>query len=1197
MTYSGFGRRYFQATALRLFLILFLMAMTVPFKAAALPPSASPPASAKLCPDAEQPAFLYTGTTYGYLRDADGPDSLATATEKTITDILTDCPQAILVGTGDNVAPEYGARYSNINPATPLPRIGLSSASQSRAVQFFKSHDYVALVPGQFDFYFGAEFLRNAGRVLPLLGANLTIKDAKPPTPPQPLCGQPQLLLPTQVSLPLQTGSASSGGKKGKSQGKGGGGGPGQGSSSAAGQSGPGQSGQLCLQTPSAGGGRTQGDLTLVAPTPDSIYPWTNELEFSLSTTFQLTRVSLCWSEPGSSDFASTAGPAVKPGYDNCTDLLPAGPPKSGTSGYTARSVYRYGVNLAIDHTTSPAKLLRLTQNPPNPDVRLFPGENLGLCVEGHQQLAQGSRICTPISVQEPFLEDVWVEVQKSATLKYAIFGVIDPQIQGLVSPENSSWGNGDSYTRQINIQDAGPALDQLIVTFRKLHANDANIYTYLLLAQMPPGTAQALSSTLRWNQDHPRALGNAYTYRFDAIISQGVYDQATSDSTLIVDSEHSATPIITPHPIVTAAVLRNPVSLLKINKSISSQVTYVNITDYNPAQALRKSYFASQSAFANGCGQTLAAVIIPLLDQAAQLRLLPPNSHGQCNATSAFQCLTLRTMTETLDADAAMLQRRDFYDQCNYKGTSSGAVSAEMIERVLWNTGYLTRVSVTGTTLKAILQSSDNVAKAEQSWTNQPPIRNRDLVYIGITKSNGLYYINGAALEESKIYSIATSDQLALGDSAYTQFAQVDLVTPTVFTGLKPQTVAIGQLATHAVLNSSLARLSRADIVASLPPMPVVSSPQNPAPSREPLANVGSVEREQQNRHFWTITLQQASFGYTSSKPNQTDASISTNLAGVTNPNVAAPHSTSISYSDSLRILYQWTPRWNFGVDQLLTFSRTSQGLLTTQVQKTPSGQVIPSQSTSLSANTLIASPFIEYQLRRNQPHWKAVARPLTLTTDLSTTQQVYSTKTTGVAYQLNLKRQQNWPQPSIGIRYEKDNLNFFETGYLYQNARDVLSALTVNGKTTQLTSGTTVAEITNIVPNSGDVAIPTYSTYQQQGAYWLGMYTQRLTGNAKTIKITYQALTFGNFFAYGAAKQTSSILTRSAAELSNNLQLQLWGNLSFGPGYNIFWFQDQGHIPGSSLTRRDWILQLNYLFDWHQGLEWKDVLQGKTQ
>ena len=121
--------------------------------------------------------------------------------------------------------------------------------------------------------------------------------------------------------------------------------------------------------------------------------------------------------------------------------------------------------------------------------------------------------------------------------------------------------------------------------------------------------------------------------------------------------------------------------------------------------------------------------------------------------------------------------------------------------------------------------------------------------------------------------------------------------------------------------------------------------------------------------------------------------------------------------------------------------------------------------------------------------------------------------------------------------------------------------------------------------------------TTFHQQGAYWLGMLTQPLSGKSKIVKVTYQGTTYGNFFAYGAVDKTSTILTRYAAELSNSVQISLWGNVSFGPSYNIFWFQDQSHKPGSSLTRRDWNLQLNYSFDWHNGLEWKDVLEGKTQ
>ncbi len=107
--------------------------------------------------------------------------------------------------------------------------------------------------------------------------------------------------------------------------------------------------------------------------------------------------------------------------------------------------------------------------------------------------------------------------------------------------------------------------------------------------------------------------------------------------------------------------------------------------------------------------------------------------------------------------------------------------------------------------------------------------------------------------------------------------------------------------------------------------------------------------------------------------------------------------------------------------------------------------------------------------------------------------------------------------------------------------------------------------------------------------------MYTKLLTGSSKNVSITYQGLTYGNFFAYGPTDQTSTALTRYAAELSNSLQVKLWGNISVGPSYNIFWFQDQSHSAGDNLTRRDWNLQLNYLFDWHDGLEWKNALAGK--
>jgi hypothetical protein len=251
-----------------LFFVLCLQAMTIAFPANAA-------ATSQPCILHDKPAILYTGETYGYLRANDDrwtgahmPDSAATAFDTEADHILNDCPQAILVGTGDNLAPEYKSRIAIMPDPVPADKdqqwcnhTGAAVQStlqgimrlnpctvpdsdywrlegppkwieQSPAVRFFlgerctESADrklickpdprkrYDALVPGQLDFYFGADFLAHAGAQgeLPLLGANLTIQGTKQLPQEQPTCSQAQLLLPTQVSLPI-AGSGSAGGK------------------------------------------------------------------------------------------------------------------------------------------------------------------------------------------------------------------------------------------------------------------------------------------------------------------------------------------------------------------------------------------------------------------------------------------------------------------------------------------------------------------------------------------------------------------------------------------------------------------------------------------------------------------------------------------------------------------------------------------------------------------------------------------------------------------------------------------------------------------------------------------------------------------------------------------------------------------------------------------------------------------------
>ncbi|MGA3318847.1 MAG: hypothetical protein ABSC64_20715 [Candidatus Korobacteraceae bacterium] len=1174
------------------------------------------------CVFRNNPTIIYTGQTYGYLRDNDhwkgpsGAPSAGDAVAATYKSLSCGWPQAILVGMGDNFAPEYGARYTNFKPgydsstAIPVLRTPQDAPLSNHAVLFFATKDlpgkgenpeepktrlaYNALVPGQMDFYFGAQFLRNAGlKALPLLASNLMITSAKQTSPPQPLCGPSQLLLPTQVSMPMQSSAGSSGGK-GKSGGK-----SGQSSSgSSSGQSSSGQSGQVCLQPSTQNAASAQGGMSLIAPSPDSVYPWTTEFEYSLPASVNrlpVTELAALLCPTGKPCFPLSDPKPIAPQNRNdpvtyVSELSPDVPidPKNGT--------LRDFANCSISTLTTSTCV-------PFPDV--------SLCVQQKGNPKTQQCTPTPLHVQTPLFQRTWVEVNKGA-LHYVVFGVLDPAIQGLISPENSSWGNDREYTAQISIPDPAAPLEQLVAAFEKLHptplpAGEKRVY--VLLAQMQPAQARALAATLQYHQNHPPSYPPAYhPHPFDVVLSAADYDQATPDMTLALKQEQMPIPAITPHPLVFQSTMRNPLEVFEIDNPSANRTEYTNYTDNNTDSVglveaeLVQTFATAKGTFTNACGdyQYINAILDRASDTVLGTHQAPP---APCNLGSSFKCLALKTMRDSLNGDAALIQRREFYANCNYEGPTAGSASGEMVDRVLWNSGYLTRAAVSGSTLTAILQASNTIATQEKSSTTSSLQYNQDLTYLGITKAGGLYYINGAALDNSKIYSIAISDQVSK-NNAYPQFLQVDLVSPAVFTDLDLKladddnaTLEIAGLARHALVPSlPLVSLHRAAIVAPYDFPAVMSSlSKGPNPSGDPFKDSGPVEKGAQRRNLWTVTLQQASVGYTNSKANQTDGSINKNLAGVTNPNVAAPESDNLSYSDSVRVLYQLTKHWNLGLDQVITFARSRQGSLSASAEMTPSGRPIPAESISLSSNTLIVSPFIEFQPYRYQGHWKAVARPVTFSTGLARAPQYFSTMTKGEEYELNLRRQENW-QPSLGGRYEWSNLQFFEVGYLNQTARNILSALTVNGKTMPLTAGTTVAEILNVTPKSGDVAIPIYETFHQQGAYWLGMYTKPLVPG--TNRFVYQGTTYGNFFAYGPATgehAVSTALTRYAASLNNTIQVQIWGNVTFGPGYNVFWFQDQSHGPGSSLTRQGWNVQLNYLFDWHQGLVLKDALGGK--
>ena len=182
------------------------------------------------------------------------------------------------------------------------------------------------------------------------------------------------------------------------------------------------------------------------------------------------------------------------------------------------------------------------------------------------------------------------------------------------------------------------------------------------------------------------------------------------------------------------------------------------------------------------------------------------------------------------------------------------------------------------------------------------------------------------------------------------------------------------------------------------------------------------------------------------------------------------------------------------------------------------------------------------------------------------------------------------------VGTRVEVNDFTYLEVGFVSQRSYNVLSDVSVGQTSCQLNSSNSLSTCAGMLPAVMGVNLtPSYSTYNQKGGYMLASWTQEFPKNPfrsgypvsslKKALFLYQGTAFGNFFAYGSAS-TSSALTRYAFALNNTLQIQLPANFTFGPSYNLFWFQANQHGLGSSLHRSSINAQLNYflrLAQWH--------------
>jgi hypothetical protein len=1119
---------------------------------------------------------------------------------------------AILIGMGDNFGPDHNPELYAPGSVRQMRVHPMPGATMAVALMDHSIYDAVA--PGKEDFAFGVEFLRVAGhpsdgRYVNLIANNLTIQQKPPSTChsyPTPTPSLP--ILPNQVSSALSSGSGNSGGSgggggggKGKGKGGGGGGGAAAAGGTGGGTGGGGASSGGC-GSGGGQGGSTQSNsaqasdgLTLVWPDAKSIYSWTTRMVFSVSANYPVQPQGWICPSTWHENPATIAAACVQWTWPPppAPHTLESFAPSTSTRTYSTSTS-----NMPIGDDGS------VLQNGFPPGA-LTPANSVKFCAIKND----GKPGCTSsFTVQAPLFPRAWISVPHKGIgdKDYVVFGAIASDTFNGLSQVNQEWNIKSGPTPEINTTEAGSAVTQALITFNSKNAGHR--FLGILLAQMSPGEAKQLADYLGSNEyvaENPT--------RIDVVFSAADPVDASPDMTVDLSEERAQQgyyiPVITPAPLFKQSNC--------LADGITKCIASLNVTN-------------NGASFSN----------TPADEQLARLReekpspwdtpfCSDPNDSGGNQTKQPWECNILRGMLATMFADLpswhpdiAILEEKDFdYIRGDFgRGIPDKEPTPQQALKILWNAGNMTRVSLLGSTLTSILQQNQAIQSANFQMLRSARNQQR-LKVLGISQDSGRYYVNGIQITPTEIYSVVTSDNLTVATSDYPLLAQQDQNLPEVY-WVKDKTVGIASIGSSIIGGYSPAPfpLTRAGLEALVPSQDILpwksdaseatSKPTAPTwtYSIRTLPNVSTIsklERTPQLRPLLSISLQQLAFTYSLSDPSQKDQYIGSNLGGVTNPNVATPHSDSISATEDVRMTYY--PRrdkclfcvGDVGLDSQVNFTRSRQGSTTAAGTPTvtTTGQTVPEESITYPGNTYIWSPFIEFQTSKVNSWKPIVIRPPLFTTNIVPLPQYLASATKGTDFFFSQKQTTSLGF-NIGTRVEKNDFNYFEAGYSDQISFNVLSAVTATGQPSCVLTGQATLNTcaTGLTPAPGALLVPTYNTYNQKGGYWLGMLTQPFSISRNALFI-YQGTAFGNFFSYGQ-DSGSTTLTRYAVEWSNALQVQLPSNFSLGPTYNLFFYQaNVRHVIGSSLTRQSVGYQFNYSFNWHTGIALRDALSGKPQ
>jgi hypothetical protein len=783
--------------------------------------------------------------------------------------------------------------------------------------------------------------------------------------------------------------------------------------------------------------------------------------------------------------------------------------------------------------------------------------------------------------VQWPFFEAFesdttkWAEpfVLKSVgDQAVAVFGVVDGALREHVGLLNYSWQNSDpNLDTQLVVADPVAALDQALQYCRAMpECRDAR---KILLAQMPYEQAQLMARTFRL----VRTSRGVRSQIFELVLAQ-------------TDDLHAAVAQTRSQDAVAPIVL----SPGQIFESDDESILHVRV--YRAELSHR---FDSGRPKLN-----LTLTSDQEIEPARKYRRMNDGSMSLPNTLSPQQLRTaaLEAMRERHNTDVALLQKRDLFQLPEHIATQGAPSLQEQLETVFWKGDFVVEVGVTGAKLKSALDQSDQFDQLDANPLDSGTERGRALLRLGVMQDDDKNWIvNGATIDPNRLYSVATTDYLAFGDTGYTGLRPAVLprvgtfelvrLSSLVCHRMNPNDQSCGPLVLQA---GKYFDQTSAKVLDPKPPATAVDDLVkwiHVTSARKPAAD----EDGAQNHTFWSATLEKADIGY--SFYHHIPASqvqLKSEFAGIPQTQVLTPNSIAISNDYRLRIVRSGR-RW----DRYLLAEEAYEH----DVKQANDDTRIDSQA----SNMIGFESGLNFRLTPGGRRLPAVKLLASVRAETNPGQPLasFSLKPGGTLVR-PIDRQTRFPA-KIGTRIE-NRVSWLEFGYqISRNLNSPLGYEFLDPSTRAVlaTCDATAARLKNALatciwnasdPSKTATPITTASGVtaltqnRWQHGIFLNFKLQVPLLRKDPYSVQYVMENTGNLYFHYFNQTDYSLDTRWLNTWTHSLTVKLVGNISLAPKVQYLFYQnmvDNLHMHSIATS-----VGLQYNFAWHSGLGWKNAL-----